>query len=132
MGHDANQIPSPEGTVEVQFRKYFASHDKRVIRPSLRDAGNVELAPALKRRAILTMSLRDPAPSSSTQKPDARPQTPDPKSQTPDPKHQRVAHAACNIAGSAFTAGFRPMSNPLLQRQATAYVESYQRRKQDV
>src|SRR5437879_5767911 len=54
-------ITSPEGTVEVQSHKYHTPYNRRVIQPSLRDVGNVELAPALKHRAILTMSLRDTA-----------------------------------------------------------------------
>jgi len=42
--------------------------------------------------------------------------------------HHPFAHGPLEYS---FAAGFGPMSNPLLQRQATAYVESYQRRKQD-
>src|SRR5438477_8464767 len=53
-GTRRQSIISPEGTVEVQSHKYFASHDVRVIQPSLRDAGDLDPVPALKRRAILT------------------------------------------------------------------------------
>jgi hypothetical protein len=42
--------------------------------------------------------------------------------------HHPFAHGPLEYS---FTAGFRPMDNALLQRQATAYVESYQRRKRD-
>jgi hypothetical protein len=42
--------------------------------------------------------------------------------------HHPFAHGPLEYS---FAGGFRPMSNPLLERQATAYVESYQRRKQD-
>ena len=93
-------ITSPEGTVEVQFRKYFASHDKRVIQPSLRDAGNVELAPALKRRAILTMSLRD--------LPDPRRKTPDPRPQTPEGSSRGLQHCRLRVQrGLPASAGCR-------------------------
>ena len=36
-------------------------YDLPAIQPSLRDLGHTKLAPALKRRAIFTMSLRDKA-----------------------------------------------------------------------
>jgi hypothetical protein len=42
--------------------------------------------------------------------------------------HHPFAHGPLEYS---FAAGFAPIGNLLLLRQATAYVESYQRRKQD-
>ena len=39
------------------------TYDMPAIQPSLRDLAHAKLAPALKRRAIFTMSLRDKAPA---------------------------------------------------------------------
>src|SRR6266480_5845332 len=94
-------ITSPEGTVEVQSHKYFTPYNRRVVQPSLRDAGNVELAPALKRRAILTMSLRD--------LPDPRRETPDPRSQTPEGSSRGLQHCRLRVQGGLpASAGCRP------------------------